>query len=101
MLGDTLDQPMDPAAVVDPSAGRVVEVRGDVDADPLVAGAGMEVESRVLLAPLAAAIGLAAGALLEHERTADQGLIGQESDGARAGVALLDRAMGTRRHEPS
>jgi hypothetical protein len=89
VLGDAIDQPLDPATVVDPSAGRVVEGRWDVDADPPVARAGVEVECRVLLALLAAAVGLAAGAMLEHERTAERGLVGQEPDGPRAGITLL------------
>src|SRR5262249_51841395 len=72
MLGDAPDQALDPTAVVDPSAGRLVEGRWDVDADPPVARAGVEVEGRGLLALLAAAVGLAAGAMLEHERPAGQ-----------------------------
>ena len=89
VLGDAMDQPLDPTAVVDPSAGRLVEGRRDVDADPPVARAGVEIEGRVLLALPAAAVGLAAGAMLEHERPADQGLVGQDLDRAGAGVALL------------
>ena len=89
VLGDALDQPLDPTAVVDPSAGRLVEGRRDVDADPPVARAGVEIEGRVLLALPAAAVGLAAGAMLEHERPADQGLAGQDLGRARAVVALL------------
>ena len=50
VLGDALDQALDPTAVVDPSAGRLVEGRRDVDADPPVARAGVEIEGRVLLA---------------------------------------------------
>jgi hypothetical protein len=89
VLRDAIDQPFDPAAVLDPLAGGVVEGRGDVDADPLVARAGVERECRMLLARAAVAVGLAAGAVLEHERAAEQGLLSQELDGAGAGVALL------------
>jgi hypothetical protein len=89
VLRDAIDQPFDPAAVVDPPAGGVVQGRGDVDADPPVAGAGMEIEGRMFWALAAVAVRLAAGAVLEHERAADQGLVGQELDGAGAGVALL------------
>jgi hypothetical protein len=71
VLGDAIDQPLDPTAVVDPSTGRLMEGRGDVEADPPVARAGVEIEGRVLLTLLAAAVGLAAGAVLEHERTAE------------------------------
>jgi hypothetical protein len=48
VLGDTIDQPFEPAAVLDPSAGSIVEGRKDVDTDSLIAGAGMEIEGRML-----------------------------------------------------
>lgn len=89
MLGDAIDEPLDPATVVNPPAGGVVEGRRDIDADPPVAGAGMEIQGRMFLALLTSAVGLAAGAVLEHERAAEQGLVGQELDGAGAGIALL------------
>jgi hypothetical protein len=43
----------------------------------------------MFLALLTSAVGLATGAVLEHERVAEQGLVGQELDGAGTGVALL------------
>jgi hypothetical protein len=89
VLGEALDEPFDPAAVVDPSAGGVVEGRWDVDADTWVARAGVEIEGRMLRASPAAAVGLAAGAVLEHERAAEQGPVGQELDGAGAVAAPL------------
>ena len=49
----------------------------------------MEIQGRMFLALLTSTVGLAAGAVLEHERSAEQGPVGQELDGARAGVALL------------
>jgi hypothetical protein len=89
VLGDTIEQPLEPAAVVDPEAGGVVEGRRDIDADPLVARAGVERERRMLLALLTSAVGLAARAVLEHERAADYGLVSQDLYGARAGIPLL------------
>jgi hypothetical protein len=101
VLRDAIHESFDPVAVLDPLAGGVVESRGDIDADPLVARAGVEMESRMLLARATVAIGLAAGAVLEHERAAEQGLVRQELDGAGAGVALRGRALRTRCHESS
>ncbi len=77
-----------------------MEGRRDVDAGPPVARAGVEIEGRVFLA-LPAAVGLAAGALPEHERAADRGLVGRDLGGAVAVVALLGRAPGTRCRESS
>jgi hypothetical protein len=90
VFGDAIDPSLDPAAVVDPLPGRVVKGRWDVDADPLVARAGMEIEGGMLLALLTAAVGLAAGAVLEHERAAEQGLVGEELDRSGSSVALLE-----------
>jgi hypothetical protein len=89
VLGDTIEEPLEPAAVVDPEAGGVMEGRRDIDADPPVAGAGVEIERGMLLALLTSAVGLAARPVLEHERAADQGSVGQDLDGAGAGVPLL------------
>ena len=89
MLGDLIDQPFDPAAVLDPLADRVVEGPGNVGAN-LPTGAGVEIECRMLLAPLAAAVGLAARAVAKHQRAAEKGLVGQELSGAGTRVSLLD-----------
>jgi hypothetical protein len=70
VLGDTIEEPLEPAAIVDPEAGGVMEGRWDIDADPAVAGAGVEIERGMLLALLTSAVGLAAGAMLEYERAA-------------------------------
>ena len=87
VLRDAIDQPLNSEAVVDPAAGGVVEGRGNVDADPSVRRAGVEIEGWMLLAPLATAVRLAAGTVLEHERAADERLVGQDLDGAGAGLA--------------
>jgi hypothetical protein len=71
VLGDPIEEPLEPAAVIDPEAGGVMEGRRDIAADPAVAGAGVEIERGMLLALLASAVGLAAGAVLEHERAAE------------------------------
>jgi hypothetical protein len=89
MSRDVIDPPVDLAAGRDRGADRLVEVRRDVDANPPVARAGMKVESRMLLAGLTPAVGLAAGAALEDERASQQGLVGEELDGAGSRVALL------------
>ncbi len=86
VLRDAIDQPLNSEAVVDPAAGGVVEGRGNVDADPSVRRAGVEIEGWMLLAPLATAVRLAAGTVLEHERAADERLVGQDLDGAGAGL---------------
>jgi hypothetical protein len=71
VLGDAIEEPLEPAAVVDPEAGGVVEGRWDIDADPLVTGAGVEVERGMLPALPTSAVGLAAGAVLQDERAAE------------------------------
>ena len=60
--GDLIDQPFDPAAVLDPLANRFVEGLGNVGADLLLIRTGVEIESRVALSALAAAYDL------PHER---------------------------------
>jgi hypothetical protein len=97
-IRDLIDPAIDLTAVLNRRADRLVEGRGDINAHPLVAEAGMKVESGVLLAGLAVARGLAAGAVLEHQRAAEEGLIGEELDGPGAGIALLGRTMGSWRH---
>ncbi len=89
VLGDAIEEPLEPAAVVDPEAGGVMEGRWELDADPPVACAAVEIERGMLPALLTSAVGLAAGAVLERERAADQGSVGQDLDGAGAGVPLL------------
>jgi hypothetical protein len=56
VLRDVIHQVIDLVAGRDGGADVLVEGRGDVDADPLVAGAGMEIESRMLLAGPAPAV---------------------------------------------
>ena len=68
---------------------------GDIRAKPLAARAGVKIESGMLLPALAAAVGLAAGAVLEDQRTAEQGFVGEELDGPRAALSFLGRALGT------
>jgi hypothetical protein len=89
VIRDVIHQVIDLVAGRDGGADVLVEGRGDRDANPLVAGAGMEIESRMLLAGPAPAVGLAAGAVLEDQGAAEQGFVSEELDGARACVALL------------
>ena len=89
MFRDVIDPLVDLAAGLDRGADGLVEGRRDVDANPLVARAGMEVESGMLLAGPTPAVGLAAGAVLKDQRAAKQGLVGEELDGAGSRVALL------------
>ena len=83
---DLIDPLIDLAAGLDGGTQGLVEGRGDIDANPLVARAGMEIESGMLLAGLAPAVGLAAGAVLKDQRAAEQGFVGQKLDGAGACV---------------
>src|SRR4029077_2365130 len=78
LIRDVIDPLIDPAAGLNRGADRLVECRRDVDANPLVAGASMEVEGRMLLAGLTSAVGLAAGAVLKDQRATQQGLVGAE-----------------------
>jgi transketolase N-terminal domain/subunit len=80
---------IDLTAVLNRRADRLLKGRGDINANPLVTEAGMKIESGMLLSGLAAAVGLAAGAVLEDQSAAEQGFIGEELDGAAARVALL------------
>jgi hypothetical protein len=88
-IGDLIDEVIDPMTILNRRADGLVEGRGDIKANPLVAEAGMKVESRMLGSGLAVTGGLAAGAVLEDQRAAEQGLIGEELDGPGARVALL------------
>jgi hypothetical protein len=98
MFRDALDESVDLAAGLDPGSDRVAERRGDVGAEPLATRAGVKIESGMLLAALAAAVGLAAGTVLEQERAAEQGFVGKELDGARATLSFLGRALGAWGH---
>jgi hypothetical protein len=60
MLGDLIDQTFDPATVLDPLTNCFVESPGNVGANLLLARTGVEVERRMPLPALAAAIGLTA-----------------------------------------
>jgi hypothetical protein len=88
VLRDLIDRVIDPAAGLDGGADRLVEGRWNIDAHPLISGTGMEIESGMLLAGLASAVGLAAGAVLEDQRAAEQGFLGEQLNGAGACVAL-------------
>ena len=61
LLGDLINQPFDPATIVNPLANRFMEGLGNVGANLLLAGTGVEIESRVPLPALAATVGLTAG----------------------------------------
>jgi len=97
-IGDLIDELIDPMAILNRRADRLVECRGDIEAHPLVAEAGMKVEGRMLRSGAAAAGGLAAGAVLEHQGAAEQGLLGEELDGPGARGALLGGTMGSWGH---
>jgi len=79
---DAIDELIELAAGLDPVSDRVVQGRGDVGTEPLVAQAGVKIESGMLLAALAAAVGFAAGTVLENQRAAEQRFVGEELDGA-------------------
>jgi hypothetical protein len=89
VLRDLIDQVVDLVAGLDGGANGLVEGRGDVDANAPVARACMEIESGMLLAGPASSAGLAAGAVLEHQRATEQGFVGEKWDGAGACVTLL------------
>jgi len=93
MLGDVIQQSFDPATVVDPLADRVVKSPGDIGANRLSPLSGVEIESRMLLTPLAAAVGLAAGAVLKDQCPAEKGFIGEELSGPGACVSFLAGAV--------
>jgi hypothetical protein len=93
MLGDLIDEPFEPTAIIHPGPDGVVEGFGNVGGLLSALGAGVEIQSRMLLAALAPAVRLAAGAVSQHQRAAEKGIIGQAMSGARAGVPFRDRAL--------
>jgi hypothetical protein len=92
---DLVDEAFDPLSVLDPAADGVMECPGDVSTDLAVAGAGVKVERRVLLALLATAVGLATGAESEHEGAAKERFVGEDLGGPGACVSLLAGALST------
>jgi hypothetical protein len=93
LTGDLIDQPFDPAAVLDPLANRFVEGVGNVGAELLLIRTGVEIESRVALAALAAAVRFTARAIPQYQIAPKKGLVGQELSSARAYVSFLDRVL--------
>ena len=85
---DPIDLLIDRAAGLDRGADRRVEGRRDRDANPLVARAGMQVESRMLRAGLTPAVGRAAGAVLKDQRATQQGFVSEELDRTGSCVVL-------------
>ncbi len=88
-IRDLIDQVINLMAVLNRGADRLMKGRGNINANPPVAKAGMKRESGMLWSGLATTVGLAAGAVLEHQRAAEQGFLGEELDGTGACVALL------------
>jgi hypothetical protein len=93
VLGDLIEEPFEPAAVVHPETDGLVEGFGNVAGLLPALGAGIEIESRMLLAALAPAVRLAAGAVPQHQRAAEKGIIGEAVSGARSGVPFRDRSL--------
>jgi hypothetical protein len=93
LTGDLIDQPFDPAAVLDPLANRFMEGLGNVGADLLLIRTGVEIESRVALAALAAAVRFTARAIPQYQIAPKKGLVGQELSSAGAYVSFLDRVL--------
>jgi hypothetical protein len=89
MFRDQIDPLINLAAGLNGGADGLVEGRRDVDANPLVARAGMKVESGMLLASPTPAVGFAAGAVLKDQRATQHGFVGEELDGAGSCVSLL------------
>jgi hypothetical protein len=96
--GRLINQSFDPATVVDPLADRVLEGRGNGGANLLASRAGRERDSRMLLALLAAAGGLATGAVMQYERAAEKEFAGEELSGAGTRVWYRARAWVTGSH---
>jgi hypothetical protein len=88
VLGDLIDESFDPATVVHPFSDGVVEGLGNVGGPLLAIAAGVEIESRMFLAALAAAVGFATGAVPQHQRAAEKGFIGEVLSGAGACVSF-------------
>jgi len=86
MLGDLIYEPFDLLASLDPLANRVVKRFGDISVNPPVAVADVEIECRMLLALLAAAIGSAARAVSKRQRAAEKGFVGEQLSGARTSL---------------
>jgi hypothetical protein len=95
LLGDLIDQSFDPATVLDPLANRFMEGLGNVGANLLLTRTGVEIESRVPLPALAAAVGLTAGAIPQYQIAPEKRLIGEELSGTGACVPFLDRVLGS------
>src|SRR5947209_1720662 len=89
-----IDELVDLAAGLDPGSDGFVEGRRDVGANPLVARAGVKIGGGMLLPALGPAVGLAAGAVLEDQRAAEQAFVCEELDGAGATLSFLGRALG-------
>ena len=86
VLRDLIHEPFDPLAGLDPLAGRLVEGFGDVSVNPPITVTGVKIECRMLLALLAAAVALAAGAVPKRQRAAKKWFVGEELSGPRTSI---------------
>ena len=84
LLRDLIDQSFDPATVLDPLANRFMEGLGNVGANLLLTRTGVEIESRMPLPALAAAVRLTARSVSQYQIAPKKGLVGQELNGAGA-----------------
>ncbi len=88
MLRDPIHEPFDPLASLDPLAGRIVEGFGDVGVNPPVAAADVNIECRMLLALLTAAVALTTSAAPERERAAEKRFVSEKLSGPRTSFAF-------------
>jgi hypothetical protein len=95
LLGDLIDQPFDPATVLDPLANCFMKGLGNVGANLLLARPGIEIESRMPLPALAATVRLTAQFVSQYQIAPQKRLVGQELSSAGACVSFLDRVLGS------
>jgi hypothetical protein len=93
LLRDLIDQSFDPATVLDPLANRFMEGPGNVSANLLLIRTGVEIEGRMPLPALAAAVRLTARFVSQYQIASKKGLVGQELSGAGSGLSFLDRVL--------
>ena len=93
LLGDQVQEFLNFPSRLDPLADGGFQSVRDIEHGPLRTAADGQIQRDMLVALLAAATGLSAGAGHFDEAAAEQGLLGQAFDSAGAGVPFFGRAL--------
>ena len=93
LLGNEVQQVIDLLGILHPAANAVLHGGWHVDHPAAVVQADGEIEGRMLLALLAMAAGLAAGAGHRDKAATEQRVVGDLLDGAGSRMALFGRAL--------